>query len=142
MPTIPRDQGAIRNYNFAAPAPGANFSATPLTNQRWRPIAIQWQVVTDATVANRQPYCTFNPDGTLDHFLDPELTQAASLSRVFSASSGYNGSKSTLGSNRIFCLPPGIVIGPGGYFTIQVINIQAGDQINLISLTVEEWIEP
>lgn len=132
--------GFVRSITGTDPAAGAEISETVPTNARWRPIALRFRLVTDATVANRRPGIVLD-DGATAYF----VSQAGS---VQTASLTYDYNAGTLGFTQgVFSLDqwiplPHYLLMPGGHrIRTSTVNLAAGDNYGAPQLLVEEWIE-
>jgi hypothetical protein len=132
--------GVLRSITGTDPAAGAEISETVPTNARWYLYTFRASLVTDATVANRQPVLVVD-DGTSELFRAAHpLNQTAGTTWMNSWTVVGAGSSGG-GFGVIHALPDRVIL-PGGSRIRTVTNaIQAGDNWSAPQLLVEEWIE-
>lgn len=132
-------RGNIRSITGTDPAAGVEISETVPTNTMWRVIAITFDLVTDATVANRIVRVEMD-DGTNVHVIAAAPnTQAASLTLRYTAADG--GQSLTTSGNRVgITLPGGVFLRESSRIRTNTGNLQAGDNFTAPQLLVEEWI--
>lgn len=132
--------GFIRSIVGTDPAAGAEISETVPTNARWRLIAFTAVLVSDATVAARQPVVTFDDGANVFYRAGSNATQAASLSgRWTAAAVGSMGA--TTGADQNIPTPDTLMLPGGARIRTSTTNLQAGDNWGAPMLHVEEWIE-
>jgi hypothetical protein len=104
--------------------------------------AIQCQVATDATVANRIFRVTLaGPTITNIQVCHP-TDHPASYTYTYTGFQGATVQSMTSNSRRAFPLPIGLKIDAGGLISVQLDNGQAGDTIGTIYLTMKMQVMP
>lgn len=137
MPTPPNPY--IKTVQVAAPAAGAEFAIRAPGEGLWRVLSLAFNLVTDATVANRAVSLTAD-DGTSVYFsTDATAFQAAALTRGYSAWEG-SMSLAAISGDAILGFPTRGLWLPVGHSIRSVTTaIQAGDQYAAINAMVEEF---
>jgi hypothetical protein len=133
-------RGVIRSITGTDPAAGAEVSETVPTNARWRLIAVQVTLVTDATVANRQPAIDLD-DGALSFWrsgVGANQTASLTIRNNWGDAAGAFGST---GAPSNGLLPRDIQLVGGFRIRTSTTNLQAGDNYGAPQMLVEEWIE-
>lgn len=133
--------GAMRSITGTDPGAAAEFSETVPTGARWRPHALSFTLLTDATVANREVALTFD-DGTNIYCVQlPGAVQAAGGVRRYSYGLDTAVVASGLGAvDRTIPLPRLLMLA-GHRIRSVTGNLQAGDNYSAPQLLVEEWLE-
>lgn len=123
---------------FADPAPGVGMSMTVGTWGMERIQLVRCQLITDATVINRQLY--FSSRRVLDPSVGyPALTTiAASSTRTCQWS--YATPVEIYFAGGISAQLPLVEVAPGDSLYISVLNIQAGDQLTLGLVVGRQWL--
>jgi len=139
---VPADQGRIRVVVIPDPVVATNFQFTQDIRTRWRVVCLKFQYVADANASNRIVSVGFTVAGTLAFSTPARVLIVAG--ETWNISFFEGGSSITPAGGRVQtgCLPPKYLINGQTVIGSAVDGIQAGDQISVISLTVEEWIEP
>lgn len=134
----PYDQrGLIRSLALTDPAAGVEASQTVPSGVMWRVKGLFYQLVTDATVINRIG-CVIIDDGTNVLFnLPPAALSTASGTFHFSWGDGLGN----LFTAPFLAqpLPRDLIMLTGWRIRTATTNLQAGDNINIPFLTLEEW---
>lgn len=133
-------QGNIREITGSDPAAGAEISETVPTGARWRLISFSANLVTDATVANRQPLVLLDDGGVSFYRSGVNRNHVASTSipYVWAAGNGVLGD--SLGAVLGF-LPTTAMMQSGYRVRTATTAIVAGDNWGPPQLLVEEWLE-
>lgn len=135
---FPQGRGEIDNTIIAQPAVGAIFTFTVPVGKVYRLNSIKFRLTTSAVAGNRNVLLRFyDASSNILYYAYSDVDQAASQ--------GYNYNATLFGShiaaknNTVqFSLP--LVYLPAGYiFNCQVVNIDAGDQLDLIYPSWEVW---
>jgi hypothetical protein len=123
------------------PAAGAEISETVPAGKRWRVLGIQFTLVTNANVANREPVIVVD-DGTNTLFQSPAgANHAASLTWAYSASNvGQPVNGTTATTVRQMNLPA-LLLPAGSRIRTSTTNIQAGDNYGAPRLLVQEFAQ-
>lgn len=131
--------GDLRSVTGADPGAGAECSETVPTGARWRLLAWTATLVTDATVANREPVLVVD-DGALVLFQAAAgLNHAASTTRAYSAAHGT--ARAAIATAQVVNIPIADLILPAGArIRTLTSGIVAGDNWGAPQLLVEEWI--
>jgi hypothetical protein len=132
--------GIVRSITGSDPAAGAEISETVPTGARWRLLAIRFVLVTDATVANRNPALLFD-DGTNEYFAARGAdNQTASLTVTYTGGQGLNR-EASVSSRAVIALPAGVVLLAGHRIRTSTAGIVAGDNYGAPQYLVEESLE-
>ncbi|OGK10160.1 MAG: hypothetical protein A2Y63_00275 [Candidatus Riflebacteria bacterium RBG_13_59_9] len=124
------------------PAIGANWEYSVPTGCLFQIHHITFQLSTDATVSNRQPFMALNYAGSRMSAFANTQVQAASQARVWIFTLGLPTSAQAIGTVLICGLPTIIMLRPDWVFASAIYNLQAGDQLTAISITGERWVLP
>jgi len=123
--------------------PGAGAQPAGITvpiGRKWLFYGARFQVVTDANVANRYPYIRFRGDGANDD-------SAAMDTTAVTASITANVSFMPFATSAAGGVTPNIFhvvgigpreLGPGSVVLVQVLNLQATDDISLVRFYYKE----
>jgi hypothetical protein len=117
------------------PAAGANFSMTWGVQEHWWLYAVTFRLVTDANAANRSP--TVDVDDGAGHLLTSNGIQGlttANTTAIFSFQSNRGTSEGNTNLQAFAPLLP-VRLEPSQLLQINVLNKQAGDQLDRIVLT-------
>lgn len=122
----------------ANPAAGDNFSIIVPPRRIWRIRSLRFSLTTDSTAANRRVVLTTDDDAIIS------IAGASSVDQIASDTQWYNFSLNPLPEfsfgNDSFIPLMDMLIDATDSLESLISNIQAGDQIATISLSVEEWI--
>lgn len=128
-----------------APAAGAELSikigGSNLTTPglgAWRILAITFQLVTSATVANRTVQLVLDDTTTTWFRTGAPGSQAASLTEQYSAFEGSTGGGANGPVNHLGWMSPAPVLYVGHRLRTVTANIDPGDQYSNIGMLVEE----
>lgn len=128
----------ITSQVVANPAAGADWSVTVPTGQIWRVRSIFAQLVSSATVANRQPFLQIkDAGGNFLFLLDWGTAQTASLTSSYT----WGGSCPLVNNGTsIFVgpIPQDMVLAEGSTISASTASIQTGDQWQKVCLLVEQ----
>lgn len=133
-------RGTFRSVANAAPAAGADFTATVPTNARWSLQSVAFALTTSATVGNRTPLLTIDDGVNILWQAGNNAAVAASITATFYAGAGVQ--IGTVQANVFqIALPEPMVLAAG--FRVRSITggIVAGDQYSQQFLNVEEWLD-
>lgn len=131
--------GTIIRSTIANPAAGADFVFAPPSRIRWRLIAVNFTFAA-VGAANRE-VCLLATDGAgTVAFIPSGVTQIAAETRVYSFFQAAPRGAGAQSLNVIAPLPF-LLANSNWSINSSVVNIQVGDQLSNISVTVEEWIE-
>jgi hypothetical protein len=128
-----------RYVNIKNPALGADWSVSVPGGKVWLPLAVNFTIVCSATVANRAPQLMFLDGSAFGPYLfQPayQVVASAASSLFFTAGLGYVNLLSLDGDQSIGI--PYVPCMPGWLLTSRTINLQAGDQIQSVTLEVLE----
>ena len=132
--------GCIRTIIGTNPAAGVEVSETVPTNARWRLLAINFQLATDATVANRAPALLIDDGVTTIVRVPPVAVQTASSS-VRHTYAAVGAGVTTNGFITPLPPPEAMILLGGSRIQTATSNLQAADDYSSVGLHVEEWIE-
>jgi hypothetical protein len=133
--------GAMRSISGTTPGAGAEISETVPTGARWEVLAFYAQLVTNATVVNRQVQLRID-DGANLFFVSPAgqnitATQTGLLSWVQGQGNQVIGNRADL----VGPLPSYNRLPAGARMRTNTANIQAADQYGAVQYLVREWLE-
>lgn len=133
--------GAIRSITGTDPAAGVEVSEAVPTDARWRVLTVLWELVADATVANRQPQLQLTDGATVLSKTRALTAQTASQTRIYNYSLNYpdNTPSQTAGEYQSFL--PINMLAAGFIISSDTTSLQAGDNYGAPQLLVEEWLE-
>jgi len=121
------------------PAAGSGFALTEDGRYLTRPVAIVFTLATSAAVANRfVTYDIVDGNGKVILSRGPAVAVLAGSTQKFAADYDRSGSEWTTGSTVFFGLPH-LFLEPGRVLQVNVANIDGGDQISNVILTVERF---
>ena len=132
--------GVLRSITGTNPAADVEISETVPTNARWRVLAIQFSLVTDANAANREVALTLDDGTTVFARVPSGFTHVASTTIVYS--SFHHAPRFTVAQDttKNFPLPRVDLQGSFRLATVTTAR-QATDNYGAPQLLVEEWIE-
>ncbi len=132
--------GYIQSLAGADPAAGAEISQTVVPGARWRLGSVAATLVTDATVAAREPHLVIDDGANVLFRVPPPTTLAASSTGLFVWARGQGYEKAATGvfTHGLGVLPP---LLQGWRIRTITANLQAGDNWGAPRLWVEEWLE-
>ena len=132
--------GMPRQFGSSDPAAGVEWSITVPFGSRWRIIAVQYNLVTDATVANRFPRLTATINGSAQTvgFCTTAITASTAPTIVFGIPVQFSA-----GTNLVqaAALVPGLILPAGSILATVTQGLQAGDNATAATVLVEEWKE-
>lgn len=136
--------GAISPIAVSNPAPGADWSIAVTANERWRLRAFNAQLLTSATVANRQVQFRLF-DSIFTMFLGPPSGNIPASTTAQVSGAAVATTSVVIATDIAVPIPPDLVLtsqaGIVQSVGVQTINIQAADQWSNIRLHVERWLE-
>lgn len=135
-----RGGGWIRSITGTDPAAGAEISETVPTGARWKIVSIEFTLVTDATVANREPILTLD-DGATEWFRSGPSAVIAATGTVRNVAAAFGAPPAAVTNFRSILLPPDLVLSAGFRIRTSTTNLQAGDNYGAPVLLVTEWLE-
>lgn len=124
-------------------AGGAQFVYTPDARTWAELISIRIRLTTDATVINRRMVVVFGGIADDDYLVAAPMQQIAT--RVYDYYFGIGVGLQGATINDTFAnlsLPIGMRIAAPEQLRTEVVNMQAGDVINLTNLRLRSWIDP
>ncbi len=133
--------GRFRVVSIADPAAGADFLQVVPSGRLWKVIAFRGRFTTDANVANREVVILLRDPANVNYYAAASTeVQAASDAVGYSVAQGLSvvgRTRSTL-DDVLIPLPNDLFMPEGHIFRSGMINIQVGDQWDLLRLSVEE----
>lgn len=124
---------------LANPAPGTELEYNPGGRYQERLVAVTFDLVTSATVASRQVNLIYRDAGAIAMAKIPAGgTQAASLTRTYCFLPEINAPLAVASSTFLAPLP-GLWLQAGYDVFVQVVSIDATDQISNARFTVERF---
>lgn len=132
--------GAILSITVANPAAGAEISETMPAGTRRALLAFRMQLLTSATVANRQKALVLDDGATEYHRTESSNNQAAATTFLYSHAQGHAAGSAGVGNTVHGHLPGNIRLAAGHRVRTVTGAIQVGDQYSAIQYLVEEWL--
>lgn len=133
--------GFVRNILGTDPAAFFEIGISVPNNARWRLLALRVNLVTDATVANRQVQLQFDASGN-GTYLFATAINAQTASSTVTYQFGQFGSARATTFNNVQEIPIPPIILPAGSTIVSVTNnMQAGDNYGAPRILVEEWFD-
>jgi hypothetical protein len=132
--------GFIRNIVGTNPAAGVEIIETCPTGARWSLLSMVAQLVTSATVANRNPNLIVDDGANAFAMSWWNINHTASLTITYGAGQGFNISGALNGVVNAPIASPGRLMA-GNRFRTSTTGLQAGDDWGPPVYQVEEWIE-
>lgn len=134
----------ILTVSVSTPAPGAQFSVTvPALRQGialWRILTVFFEGVTDATATTRDPAIVVDDGANVLAEVPAQEQWTASATRRQTFGRGQGAWTRQNNTSGDACSPlPDLWLREGYRVQSQVQSLQAGDQIQNIQMTVEEW---
>lgn len=142
MSVQPRQLQNIGYHIGADPAAGAEWTVTVPAGSIWRILSVQAQLVTNATVANRQAqFIVDNGNGTEIIFIsETPSNQAASLTRRYVAGAGLSRlDEGVAATVKQWSLPVGLTLTGGQRIRTFTAAIVAGDDWTAPIVTFESY---
>ena len=139
-PNIDAPHGRIRSIAGTNPAANTEISETVPARKRWRLLAIQFPLVTDANAANRMMHLTLDDGTTVFYTSETIVTQTASLTRTYALAIG--APQQTVIDAHYNITLPDIILSGGFRIKTVTTALQATDNFGAPQLLVEEWIDP
>lgn len=140
-PAQPRAAGAIRSVSGRDPAAGAEISITVPAGAVWRVLGLRFELVTDATAADRQVDLLIDDGANTLLRIEPPAVQAASLTRGYNCGPGLPA-RTVLTSQFLMPLPVDTLLAGEWRIRTVTANLQAADNFGAVYLWVEEWLSP
>ncbi len=131
--------GVISVLRPANPAVATDLEIEVTNGEVWRFMALRLTLVTDANVADRRAHVRidFGVQPLIDAYSD--IDQTASLTRLYSAAS-FGTQPSAINDDDILIpFPSDIFLNVSMSVETEVLNLQAGDQIQDVQLLIERW---
>jgi hypothetical protein len=121
-----------------SPAVASGFSYTYSVSEYWRLNSLCFQLVTDANAANRVVYLDLiDGAGNKIGRYSSGFTQTATLTTVYTFATQI-GAYGANAAASIGSPVSKVWLHPGAKLTVGITNVQAGDQISAINLTVDQ----
>lgn len=127
------------------PASGADYAAPLTSGVRQQILGMRFQLVTDATVADRRVQVELKFNNTTYIVSQANVVQPASLTITYFLAAGYVASTAIVDTKVLMRWPyPPELLGSGTSAAWQiatdVVNLQAGDQLQNMSLYVRSAV--
>lgn len=132
-------RGAIKTYTSANPAAGDELSLTVPTGRIWRILALNFQLVASATVANRRVRVRLQTNVGLDIAVFGVTDQTASQTMNYSFAQVGVISDEVDNTRIQIALPQEIYLGQDDFLGTDTINLQSGDNYSVMNVLVEEF---
>jgi hypothetical protein len=134
-------RGYIHTFAGTDPAANNEISEVVPTNTLWHLTAIQYQLDTDANIANRTSRLKISSEtAVIMLFLEPNAVQAASVTRYYHWAPFL--SVPAAFTEEIFGALPTLDLIAGAAIETLTDNFQAADDYGTPHFIVEEWIKP
>ncbi len=130
--------GNLRSITGATPSAGANISETVPTAAQWELLALRFQLVTSAAVANRVVRVVLDDGANIFFESSAQFAQTASSTNFYAAAQGQNDRN--VGSLNLGAsvLPIGARLNAGFRWRTLVNAIDVADQLSGIQYLVKE----
>lgn len=140
IPSEPQKHGYFNQITTADPAAGADAIQALPAQRIWKLKHISFQLVSDATVANRSCRLRLTLAGGQNIYISTGKTQTASQTIGYSFYEGAARIDDTTYGLVVTPLIDDVWLPPGSTIYTATVGIQAGDLIQLLRLTYEEHI--
>jgi hypothetical protein len=133
--------GNLREIVGTDPSAGAEINEAVPTGALWRPLAMRFTLVTNATAGNREVHLLID-DGTNAHYnLSAGTNQVASTTWTYTI--GAHAQSGLKGTDTVAIpIPPGILLEAGHRLRTSTTGLLAGDDYSAPNMLVEEWLSP
>lgn len=135
---FPLENGQLTIIRVANPAVASNWLYAPSLRRIERPIAIQFQIVTDGTAADRE--CRLRIHDATGAIISIGSSQATPANNTELWQYTQNIGLFTNNSVAYQFLPPNLELPLDGDIRSNVQNIQAGDQLSAIIIVLATWV--
>lgn len=135
-------RGTPTLFNIGDPAAGANVVDDVPSGARWRIQSATMRLVTSVTVANRRMVLEFqrSTGQVLARAVGADTVPASQTAEFSFAPYGFDAASRD--GFRLVAIPSEFILDQTDVIATAVVNLQAGDQISMIRLSVEEWFSP
>lgn len=131
--------GYVYTFPGTTPAAGNEINEVVPLGAQWRVRELFFRFVTAAAVANRYVTVQYVWPGGTTMFSGANLPQAANLTRYYSAFEGIRPMQA-YNTGIMTALPFQGMLKQDWRIRTGTVNLQAGDQYDLIAIKVEEWL--
>jgi len=133
--------GCLRTVVGTDPAAGHEICETVPTNTRWRLVAMQLRLVTDATIADRRIRVVLDDGSTEFTVISAGATQSANWARRYNFAPGFPLDTAFI-HDQLHCpLPHDLYLYEGYRIRTVTAGRQPGDDYSAPVMLVEEWLE-
>jgi len=132
--------GAVVATNATNPAAGAEWNITVPDGEMWRIMAIRFNLVTSATVANRRVHVSLEVGGAPAFELISSVDQAASLTRAYTCQAVGGAGTFSDDNDILIAMPDNMLIPGGDIIRTLTTNLQAGDDYGVATITYQRYI--
>ena len=141
MYSVPIEAGFLYNPTIANPSAGNDFLSLLPNNKRYQISSLKFEIVTDANVANRYAFLQIMSGATVKAVIAPTVAQAASTTFTYQYFIDAHSELVKPANNQLMLLPASFYIPGNWNIQSNVLNLQAGDQIQNIELICNSWVE-
>lgn len=141
MGSLPRERGVFRVTTVADPAVADSFEILSPAGVLLRIIGFRFTFVTDANAAFRSVFYEIIDLTRIMTRVMHSTTQAANTTRYYTVWSGFSGIPDQSQDEYMFPFPVNYFQERNFNIHVNVVNMQAGDQLSDIFYLAEEWIE-
>lgn len=132
----------IEQRTLTPPAAGSDFTIVVPGSEAWRLLAITFQLVTSAAVANRWVRLAYDNQGADSARVGAAALQAATNTVVYSFARHLGNWGPTGLATEQWCPLPDIVLSPGWRLHSLTALLDVADQFNNIRFTIERLDHP
>jgi hypothetical protein len=130
----------MRSITGTDPAAGVEISETVPAGVRWRLLSFRAVIVTDATVANRQPSLIVDDGTNTVHQSGANAAVAASAGAGYMWGAGV-GAFGATGNGNQGSVPNPLMLAAGFRLRTSTLLFAGGDNWGAPQYLVEEWLE-
>jgi hypothetical protein len=128
----------IVNAILVAPVAGAEFEQVIPAGEAWHPLVFFYRLVTNATAVTRYPALIIDNNSAGQPFYRDEVTSGQPASETWDYSWGLGSYvRENTGLFRSVRPFPDVVLTQGMRFRVNVANMQAGDDVSVVSMIYE-----
>ncbi len=132
--------GFLQSLAGTAPGPGADWTQTVTTNQRWRIRSVRASLTTAVAAGSRRPRLIVDDGANTLMDIDPNVTQAPSLTVAYDWIPGYPSTGILIVETELN-IPADLQLFSGWRIRSLTDAIQGADQWTAPRFGLESWIE-
>lgn len=128
----------LRTVALANPDPGVGFALTPDAGRAWEVLSIFFLLVTSETDATRYPSLAYQVGDQLVWVLGNSDGIGASMTGAFLWLADWSFASAPTSGITIAGSMPHVILQPGYSLTVELLNVDAADQVSMIVAQVLE----